>query len=152
MRKESVRPQWGDQRTLRVVNQTFVMCKPDAVERGLVGEIISRIEQKGLTLVKAELRTADRALAEAHYDEHKERPFFGELVDFLTRSPVMAMVVEGPADNTFSICRTLIGKTSVDDAQPGSIRGDFASTTQENLVHGSDSHESAAREIGLWFD
>ncbi len=127
------------------------MCKPDAVERGLVGEIISRIERKGLTLVAAELRTADRALAEAHYDEHKERPFFGELVDFLTRAPVMAMIVEGPDDNTFSICRTLIGKTSVDDAQPGSIRGDFATTTNENLVHGSDAHESAAREIGLWF-
>lgn len=127
------------------------MCKPDAVERGLVGEIISRIERKGLTLVAAELRTADRALAEAHYDEHKERPFFGELVDFLTRGPVMAMIVEGPDDNTFSICRTLIGKTSVDDAQPGSIRGDFATTTNENLVHGSDAHESAAREIALWF-
>ncbi|MDE0805609.1 MAG: nucleoside-diphosphate kinase [Acidimicrobiales bacterium] len=133
------------------MNRTFVMCKPDAVERGLVGEIISRIERKGLTLVAAELRTADRPLAEAHYDEHKERPFFGELVDFLTRGPVMAMIVEGPDDNTFSICRTLIGKTSVDDAQPGSIRGDFATTTNENLVHGSDAHESAEREIGLWF-
>ncbi len=127
------------------------MCKPDAVERGLVGEIISRIERKGLTLVAAELRTADRALAEAHYEEHKERPFYGELVDFLTRSPVVAMIVEGPDDNTFSICRTLIGKTSVDDAQPGSIRGDFATTTNENLVHGSDAHESAIREINLWF-
>lgn len=138
-------------RSLPGVNRTFVMCKPDAVERGLVGEIISRIERKGLTLVAAELRTADRPLAEAHYDEHKERPFFGELVDFLTRGPVMAMIVEGPDDNTFSICRTLIGKTSVDDAQPGSIRGDFATTTNENLVHGSDAHESAEREIGLWF-
>lgn len=127
------------------------MCKPDAVERKLVGEIIARFERKGLTLVAAELRTPDRALAEAHYDEHKERPFFGELCDFLTRGPVMAMVVEGPADNTFSICRTLIGKTSVDDAQPGSIRGDLATITNENLVHGSDSHESATREIGLWF-
>ena len=127
------------------------MCKPDAVERGLVGEIIARFERKGLSLVAAELKTADRALAEAHYDEHRDKPFFGELVDFLTRGPVMAMVVEGPGDNTFSICRTLIGKTSVDDAQPGSIRGDFATTTNENLVHGSDSHESAAREIALWF-
>jgi nucleoside-diphosphate kinase len=127
------------------------MCKPDAVERGLVGEIIARFERKGLTLVAAELKTADRELAEAHYDEHREKPFFGELVDFLIRGPVMAMVVEGPADNTFSVCRTLIGKTSVDDAQPGSIRGDFATTTNENLVHGSDSHESAEREIGLWF-
>ncbi len=127
------------------------MCKPDAVERGLVGEIISRLERKGLTLVAARLRMADRELAEAHYDEHKDKPFYGELVEFLTRGPVMAMVVEGPADNTFSICRTLIGKTSVDDAQPGSIRGDFATTTNENLVHGSDGPESAAREIGLWF-
>lgn len=127
------------------------MCKPDAVERGLVGEIVNRIERKGLTLVTAELRTVERPLAEAHYDEHRERPFFGELVEFLTRGPVMAMVVEGPAENTFSICRTLIGKTNVDDAQPGSIRGDFATTTNENLVHGSDSHESAAREIALWF-
>lgn len=133
------------------MNQTFVMCKPDAVERGLVGAIIDRLERKGLTLIAAELRTPDRALAEAHYEEHAERPFFGELVDFLTRGPVMAMIVEGPADNTFSLCRTLIGKTSVDDAQPGSIRGDFATATNENLVHGSDSHDSAAREIELWF-
>ena len=133
------------------MNRTFVMCKPDAVERGLVGEIIARLERKGLTLVAVELRTPDRALAEAHYAEHAERPFYGELVDFLTRGPVVAMVVEGPADNTFALCRTLIGKTSVDDAQPGSIRGDLATTTSENLVHGSDSHESAAREIGLWF-
>jgi nucleoside-diphosphate kinase len=133
------------------VNRTFVMCKPDAVERRLVGEVIARFERKGLTIVAAELKTADRALAEAHYDEHREKPFFGELVEFLTRGPVMAMVVEGPADNTFSLCRTLIGKTSVDDAQPGSIRGDLATTTNENLVHGSDSHESAVREIALWF-
>jgi nucleoside-diphosphate kinase len=133
------------------VNRSFVMCKPDAVERGLVGEIVGRLERKGMALVAAQLRTVDRDLAEAHYDEHRDKPFFGELVDFLTRGPVMAMVVEGPADNTFSLCRTLIGKTSVDEAQPGSIRGDLATTTNENLVHGSDSHESAAREIGLWF-
>ena len=125
------------------------MCKPDAVERGLVGEIIARFERKGLTLVAAELKTADRALAEAHYEEHREKPFFGELVDFLTRGPAMAMVVEGPADNTFSVCRTLIGKTSVDDAQPGSIRGDFATTTNENLVHGSDGNQ---RAISRWAD
>lgn len=134
-----------------ISNQTFIMCKPDAVERGLVGEIIARIERKGLRIVAMDLRTADRALAEAHYDEHRDKPFFGELVDFLTRGPVVAMVVEGPDDQTFSIMRTLIGKTRVEDAQPGSIRGDFATTTNENLVHGSDSNESAAREIGLWF-
>lgn len=127
------------------------MCKPDAVERGLVGEIISRIERKGLTISALELRSVDRALAEAHYEEHADKPFFGELVDFLTRSPVVAMIVEGPDDQTFHIMRTLIGKTKVEDAQPGSIRGDFATTTNENLVHGSDGTESAAREIGLWF-
>jgi nucleoside-diphosphate kinase len=133
------------------VNQTFVMCKPDAVERGLVGEIVSRIERKGLTLVAAELRSVDRALAEAHYAEHAEKPFFGELVEFLTRSPVFAMIVEGPADNTFSLVRLLVGATKVDDAQPGTIRGDFATVTTENLVHASDGHESATREIALWF-
>jgi nucleoside-diphosphate kinase len=133
------------------MNRTFVMAKPDAVERGLVGEIVSRLERKGLTLVAAELRSVDRELAEAHYAEHAERPFFGELVDFLTRSPVFAMIVEGPDDNTWELCRILIGKTKVEDAQPGSIRGDFATTTSENLVHGSDGPDSAAREIGLWF-
>jgi nucleoside-diphosphate kinase len=133
------------------VNQTFVMCKPDAVERGLVGEIVSRIERKGLTLVAAELRSVDRALAEAHYAEHAEKPFFGELVEFLTRSPVFAMIVEGPADNTVSLVRLLVGATKVDDAQPGTIRGDFATVTTENLVHASDGHESATREIALWF-
>jgi nucleoside-diphosphate kinase len=134
-----------------MTNRTFVMCKPDAVERRLVGEIISRVEAKGLTLAAVELRTADRELAEAHYDEHRERPFFGELVEFLTRSPVLAMIVEGPADNTWELCRILIGKTQVTDAQPGSIRGDLAASTNENLVHGSDGPESAEREIGLWF-
>lgn len=132
-------------------NQTFIMCKPDAVERGLVGEIISRIERKGLRIVAMDQRVPDRTLAEAHYDEHRDKPFFGELVDFLTRGPVVAMVVEGPDDQTFHVMRTLIGKTKVEDAQPGSIRGDFATTTNENLVHGSDAVDSAAREIALWF-
>jgi nucleoside-diphosphate kinase len=134
-----------------MTSRTFVMCKPDAVERGLVGEIVARIERKGLRLVAAELRSADEALAREHYAEHAERPFYGELVTFLTRSPVFAMVVEGPNDDTWHLCRTLIGKTQVGEAQPGSIRGDFATTTNENLVHGSDGPESAAREIGLWF-
>ena len=133
------------------MNRTFVMCKPDAVERGLVGEIVGRLERKGLTLVAAELRQVDKALAEEHYAEHAEKPFYGELVTFLTRSPVFAMIVEGPADNTFSLVRMLVGATKVDDAAPGTIRGDFATTTTENLVHASDSHESAAREIALWF-
>ncbi len=134
-----------------MTNRTFIMCKPDAVERGLVGEVIARFERKGLKLARVELRTADVALAEAHYEEHRERPFFGELVTFLTRSPVVAMIVEGPDDNTWELGRILIGKTQVADAQPGSIRGDFATTTNENLVHGSDGPESAEREIALWF-
>ena len=133
------------------MNQTFVMCKPDAVERGLVGEIVSRLERKGLTLLAAELRTVDKALAEEHYAEHVEKPFFGDLVSFLTRSPVFAMIVEGPADNTYSLVRKLVGATKVDDAEPGTIRGDLATTTTENLVHASDGHESASREIALWF-
>jgi nucleoside-diphosphate kinase len=133
------------------MNRTFVMCKPDAVERGLVGEIVGRLERKGLGLVAAELRSVDKALAEEHYAEHADKPFYGELVSFLTRSPVFAMIVEGPADNTFSLVRTLVGATKVDDALPGTIRGDFATTTTENLVHASDAHESAAREIALWF-
>jgi nucleoside-diphosphate kinase len=133
------------------VNLTFVMCKPDAVERGLVGEIVSRLERKGLTLVAGELRRVDVTLAEAHYAEHADKPFYGELVSFLTRSPVFAMVVEGPADNTFSLVRKLVGATQVDDAEPGTIRGDLATITTENLVHASDGHESARREIALWF-
>lgn len=127
------------------------MCKPDAVERGLVGEIVGRLERKGLTLVAAELRTVDRELAERHYDEHRDKPFFGDLVEFLIRSPVFATVVEGPDENAFLLVRKLVGATKVEDAEPGSIRGDFATITTENLVHASDGHDSAAREIGLWF-
>ncbi|CAN5406084.1 nucleoside-diphosphate kinase [soil metagenome] len=134
-----------------MTNRTFIMCKPDAVERGLVGEVIARFERKGLTLAAVELRTADVALAEAHYEEHADKPFYGELVSFLTRSPVVAMIVEGPGDDTWELGRILIGKTKVADAVPGSIRGDFATTTNENLVHGSDGPEAAEREIALWF-
>lgn len=133
------------------MNRTFVMAKPDAVERGLIGEIVARLERKGLRLVAAEHRMVDDALAAAHYAEHAEKPFYGELIAFITRSPVFAMVVEGPADNTFSLVRMLVGATKVDDALPGTIRGDLATTTTENLVHASDGHESAAREIALWF-
>ena len=132
-------------------NRTFVMCKPDAVERGLVGEIIARLERKGLTLVAADLRQVSPELARDHYDEHRDKPFFGDLVDFLTRSPVLATVVEGPDENTYSLVRKLVGATKVDDAEPGTIRGDFATITTENLVHASDGHDSAAREIALWF-
>lgn len=133
------------------MNRTFVMCKPDAVRRGLVGETIARIERKGLWLVAARLMTVDVELAERHYEEHHGKGFYEDLVTFITGGPVMAMVVEGPAENTWHLVRTLMGKTSVDDAQPGSIRGDFATTTTENLVHGSDGPESAAREIALFF-
>ena len=127
------------------------MCKPDAVERRLVGEIVGRIEAKGLTLAAVELRSVPTELAEEHYAEHRDKPFYGDLVAFLTRSPVLAMVVEGPADNTFSLVRKLVGATKVDDAEPGTIRGDLATTTVENLVHASDGHDSAEREIKLWF-
>ena len=133
------------------MDRTLVICKPDAVERGLSGEIVARLERKGLRLVAAELRTIDADTAGRHYEEHADKPFFGELVSFLTRSPVVAMIVEGPGDNTWELGRILIGKTQVTDAQPGSIRGDFATTTNENLVHGSDGPESAEREIALWF-
>jgi nucleoside-diphosphate kinase len=133
------------------MNRTFVMCKPDAVERGLSGEIIARLERKGLKLVAAELRTVGRDFAEDHYDEHRDKPFFGDLVDFLIRSPVLPMVVEGPDENTWQLVRKLVGATKVTDAEPGTMRGDWATTTTENLVHASDGPESAIREIKLWF-
>jgi nucleoside-diphosphate kinase len=132
------------------VGRTLVIAKPDAVERGLSGEIISRIERKGLRLVAAELRTLTVETAQEHYAEHDGKPFFGELVTFITRSPVLAMVVEGP-DDTFKVVRNLMGATNPVDAAPGTIRGDLAIEMGENLVHGSDSNESAAREIALFF-
>jgi nucleoside-diphosphate kinase len=134
-----------------VNNRTFVMCKPDAVERGLVGEVIGRLERKGLTLVAAELRHVDEPFAERHYAEHQGKSFYGDLVGFITRSPVFAMVVEGPDENTYLLVRKVVGATKVEDAEPGTIRGDYATITTENLVHASDGHESAAREIALWF-
>ena len=132
------------------MNRTLIICKPDAVERSLVGEIIGRIEARGLKLVAAELRQLDRATAEKHYAEHAEKPFFGELVDFITRSPVMVMVVEGPED-TWAIMRRMMGTTDPAEAASGTIRGDLASANPENLIHGSDSAESAQREISLFF-
>jgi nucleoside-diphosphate kinase len=131
-------------------NRTFVACKPDAVERGLVGEIIRRFEAKGLTLAAAELRTVDRATAERHYEEHVGKPFFEDLVAFITRGPAMLMVVEGPED-TWEIVRTMMGATNSAKAAPGTIRGDLSAKFTENLVHGSDSAESATREIGIFF-
>jgi nucleoside-diphosphate kinase len=129
--------------------RTLVLVKPDGVRRGLAGEVISRLESKGLTLVRMELRTLDRATAEEHYGEHKERPFFGELVDFITGGPLVALVVEGP--NAVAGTRRLMGVTNPVEATPGSIRGDYALEIGQNLVHGSDSPESAAREAKLFF-
>jgi nucleoside-diphosphate kinase len=127
-----------------------VLIKPDGVQRGVIGEIITRIERKGLTLVALELKHVDEELARAHYAEHAERPFFGELVEFITSSPVVAAILEGP--RAIAAFRQLAGGTDpVDKATPGTIRGDFGLETQYNLVHGSDSAESAAREIGLWY-
>ena len=132
------------------MNRTLVLCKPDAVERGLVGEIVARLERKQLTIVAMELRTIDEETAGRHYEEHREKPFFGDLVTFITRSPLVAMVIEGPED-TWQVVRTMMGATNPVNADPGTIRGDLALETQENLVHGSDGPESAAREIALWF-
>ncbi|MEM8903868.1 MAG: nucleoside-diphosphate kinase [Actinomycetota bacterium] len=132
------------------MGRTLVICKPDAVERGLAGEIISRIERKGLRLVAAELRQIDEATATEHYAEHAGKPFLPDLMAFMTRSPSMLLVVEGP-DDTFAIVRTLMGPTNPAEAPPGTIRGDFGTIMTENLVHGSDSNESAAREIGIFF-
>jgi nucleoside-diphosphate kinase len=131
-------------------NRTLVLCKPDAVERGLVGEIVARLERKGLTIRALELRTIDEELAGRHYDEHREKPFFDDLVAFITRGPLVAMIVEGGPD-TWKVVRTLMGTTNPREAAPGTIRGDLALETQENLVHGSDGPESAEREIAIFF-
>jgi nucleoside-diphosphate kinase len=129
--------------------RTLVLVKPDGVRRGLAGEVISRLERKGLTLVAMELRNLEREAAEAHYAEHAERPFFGELVDFITGGPLVALVVEGP--NAVSATRRLMGVTNPVEATPGSIRGDYALEIGQNLVHGSDSTDSAKREIEIFF-
>lgn len=131
------------------MERTFVMIKPDGVKRGLVGEIIRRYERKGLKIVAAKLIKASLDLAREHYREHISKPFFSELVEYITSAPVFAMVLEG--DKAISLVRLLNGATKVEDAQPGTIRGDFATSTAQNLVHGSDSIESAKREIALWF-
>lgn len=131
--------------------RTLVIVKPDGVERGLAGEILSRLERKGLRLVAAELRTIDQAVAARHYAEHEGKPFYKDLVVFITRSPALVAVVEGPDDQTFAVVRSLMGATDPKEAAPGTIRGDLAIELTENLVHGSDSADSAAREIGLFF-
>jgi nucleoside-diphosphate kinase len=129
--------------------RTLVLIKPDAVGRKLVGEILSRFEGRGLDLRAAKLLTVDRQLAEEHYAEHREKPFFGELVEFITSAPTLALVLEG--ESAISVVRTTMGATNPTDATPGTIRGDLALAMPDNLVHGSDSPESAKREIGLWF-
>jgi nucleoside-diphosphate kinase len=137
--------------TLVAVNErTLALIKPDGVRRRMVGEILGRIERKGLTIAALELKVVDDALARAHYAEHEGKPFFGSLLEFITSGPVVAAVLEGP--RAIAAFRQLAGGTDpVEKAAPGSIRGDFGLETQFNLVHGSDSAESAAREIALWF-
>ncbi|TQR19776.1 nucleoside-diphosphate kinase [Psychrobacillus vulpis] len=131
------------------MEKTFLMVKPDGVQRNLIGEIVSRFEKKGYQLVGAKLMQIPTELAEQHYGEHKERPFFGELVDFITSGPVFAMVWEG--ENVISTARLMMGATNPKESAPGTIRGDFAVTVGKNIIHGSDSPESAEREIGLFF-
>ncbi|MBB6449036.1 nucleoside-diphosphate kinase [Geomicrobium halophilum] len=131
------------------MEKTFIMVKPDGVKRQLVGEIVSRFEKRGYTLADAKLMTISRETAESHYGEHSDKPFFGELVDFITSGPVFAMVWEG--ENVIENARTMMGATNPKDAAPGSIRGDYAVNVGQNIVHGSDSPESAEREIALFF-
>src|SRR6202008_662628 len=131
------------------VSRTLILVKPDAFERALTGEIIARFERKGLRIVALKLMSVDRELAERHYGEHKEKPFFEELIAFITRGPLVAMVLEG--DDAVTAARQMIGATNPIEAAPGSIRGDYAIEVTFNLVHGSDSPETAEREIGLFF-
>jgi nucleoside-diphosphate kinase len=133
------------------MSRTLVIAKPDAVERGLAGEIVARFERKGLKLVAAELRSVDRDTAAKHYAEHEGKPFYEELITFITRSPALVFVVEGPGDDTWAMVRLMMGTTNSAVAAPGTIRGDLSPSFTENLVHGSDSAESAEREIGIWF-
>ena len=129
--------------------RTLVLCKPDAVARGLVGEVVGRLERKGFRLVAMELRTLDETTAKQHYGEHEGKPFFGDLVSFITSGPLVAMCVEGP--DAVAAVRTLMGPTNPITAPPGSIRGDYGLEIEKNLVHGSDSETSAARELALFF-
>lgn len=131
------------------MEKTFLMIKPDGVQRNLIGDIVNRFEQKGYKLVGAKLMQIDRSLAEQHYGEHRERPFFGELVDFITSGPVFAMVWEG--NNVVAVARNMMGATNPQDAAPGTVRGDYAVSLGMNIIHGSDSLESAEREINLFF-
>ncbi|MFN2470907.1 MAG: nucleoside-diphosphate kinase [Gaiellaceae bacterium] len=130
--------------------RTLVLVKPDAMGRGLAGEILSRFEQRGLTIRATRLVHVDGALAEEHYAEHTEKPFFGELVEFITSAPTLALVLEG--EGAIAVVRSTMGATNPADSAPGTIRGDLALSMPDNLVHGSDAPESAEREIALWFD
>lgn len=129
--------------------RTLVLVKPDGVARGLVGEVLARIERKGFRIVAVELRTVTAEVAQAHYAEHADKPFFGDLVGFITSGPLVAAVIEGPS--AITSWRTMMGATNPANAAPGTIRGDLATETQYNVTHGSDSPESAAREIALFF-
>ena len=129
--------------------RSFVMVKPDGVAAGLTGEVISRIERRGLRLIAIRKATMERAVADQHYAEHAERPFYGELVEFITSGPVVMMAVEG--DGAIAVLRTMMGATDPKDAAPGTIRGDFALDVGQNIIHGSDGTESAARELALHF-
>ena len=131
------------------VERSLILIKPDAVQRKLAGDILARIERRGFVLRAGKLILVDRSLGETHYAEHAEKPFFGELVDFITSGPTLALVVEG--EGVIATMRKTIGATNPADAEPGSIRGDLASSMPDNLVHGSDSPESAEREVALWF-
>jgi nucleoside-diphosphate kinase len=132
------------------LERTLVLIKPDAVQRGLAGDILARFERRGLAVRAARFLQVDRELAERHYAEHKEKPFFGELVEFITSAPTLALVLAG--ESAISVVRTTMGATNPTDAAPGTIRGDLALAMPDNLVHGSDSPESAERELRLWFD
>jgi nucleoside-diphosphate kinase len=132
-----------------MTERTLVLVKPDGVARGLVGEVLGRIERKGFRVVALQMRTLERAIAEEHYGEHADKPFFKDLVDFITSAPLVAAVIEGPA--AILSWRAMMGATNPANATPGTIRGDLATETQNNVTHGSDSPESAAREIGLFF-
>jgi nucleoside-diphosphate kinase len=131
------------------VSRTLILVKPDAFDRGLTGEVLARFERKGLTLVAIKLMTVEEELANRHYAEHTDKPFFGELISFITRAPLVAMVLEG--EKAVEAARQVIGATDPLEAAPGSIRGEYAVEVTFNLVHGSDSDESAEREIELWF-
>ncbi|ANZ33337.1 MULTISPECIES: nucleoside-diphosphate kinase [Staphylococcus] len=132
------------------MERTFLMIKPDGVQRKLVGEIITRLEKKGLKLVGGKFMTVSKEKAETHYGEHADKPFYEGLVSFITSAPVFAMVVEG--ENVVEVTRNMIGKTNPTEAAPGTIRGDLGLTVGRNVIHGSDSVESAKREISLWFE